>query len=406
MADFHQTGAVATMHDLRTRKPGELQAELEQLSHTQNFTLILPSLFSELEMPALTAILDELEDVKWLNHIVIGLDRANEEEYRYARQFFSRLPQDHSVLWNDGPRLTAIDERLKNAGLSPKEPGKGRNVWFCIGYTLAMRNCQVVALHDCDITTYSAEMLARLIYPVADQTFPYKFSKGFYPRTADGKLNGRVNRLLVTPLLLALRKTIGPNDYVDYLRGFRYTLAGEFALRTSTLPEMRIPSDWGLEIGVLSEAWRNLSPRAVCQVELADFYDHKHQPLSEEDASTGLSRMSADICKAIFSKLAIDGVVLSRETFRALKASYLRTALDMVDTYYLDARLNGLSTDRHKEETAVELFAGNLLDAGNQFLDKPMETSFMPNWSRVAAADPTLMSDLFESVRLDEREFS
>jgi len=406
VADFHQTGAVATMHDLRTRKPGELQTELEHITRSQKITLILPSLFSELEQPALSAILDELETVKWLNHIVVGLDRASEDEYRYARQFFSRLPQDHSVLWNDGPRLKAIDKRLKDAGLSPKEMGKGRNVWFCIGYTLAMRNSQVIALHDCDISTYTSEMLARLVYPVTNPAFPYKFSKGYYPRTAHGKLNGRVNRLLVTPLLLALRKTIGPNDYVDYLRGFRYTLAGEFALRTSTLPEMRIPSDWGLEIGTLSEAWRNLSPRVVCQVELADSYDHKHQPLSEEDATQGLARMSADICKAIFSKLAIDGVVLSRETFRALKASYFRIALDMVDTYYLDARLNGLTTDRHREEIAVELFARNVWEAGNAFLDNAMETSFIPNWSRVDAADPELMSDLFEAVRLDEREFS
>ncbi|MEM0898750.1 MAG: glycosyl transferase, partial [Pseudomonadota bacterium] len=286
MADFHQTGAVATMHDLRTRAPGQLQSELEELAKTQKITLILPSLFSELEGDALASILDELETVKWINHIVIGLDRATEEEYRYARQYFSRLPQPHSVLWNDGPRLQEIDARLAAFGLSPQELGKGRNVWFCIGYTLAMRTSQVVALHDCDILTYSSEMLARLVYPVANPVFPYKFSKGFYPRTAGGKMNGRVNRLLVTPLLLALRTTIGPNDYVDYLRGFRYPLAGEFAMRTSTLPEVRIPSDWGLEIGVLSEAWRNLSPRAVCQVELADTYDHKHQPLSAEDATT------------------------------------------------------------------------------------------------------------------------
>lgn len=405
MADFHQTGAVTTLHDLRTRKPGELQAELERITQSQRITLVLPSLFSELEGDALPAILDELEDVKWLNHIVIGLDRANEEEYRYARQFFSRLPQNHSVLWNDGPRLKAIDERLAGAGLSPKELGKGRNVWYCFGYTLAMRNSQVVALHDCDILTYSSDMLAKLVYPLAAPGFPYKFSKGFYPRTAEGKLNGRVNRLLVTPLLLALRKTIGPHPYVDYLRGFRYPLAGEFALRTSALPEMRIPSDWGLEIGVLSEAWRNLSHRAVCQVELADNYDHKHQPLSAEDASQGLSRMSTDICKAIFSKMAIDGVVFSNATFRALKASYYRTALDMIDTYFMDASLNGLHVDRHKEEMAVELFAANLVEAGTTFLDKPMDAPFIPNWSRVQSADPALLDDLYEAVRLDEREF-
>jgi len=405
MADFHQNGAVATLHNLRTRRPEDLERELEIITERQKVTLILPSLFSELEGPALPAILDELNKVRFIHHVVIGLDRASKKEYRAARQFFDRLELPHSVLWNDGPRLRAIDERLASAGLSPTEPGKGRNVWYCIGYTLARAESDVIALHDCDILTYSKDMLARLVYPVANPEFAYQFCKGYYPRTAEGKMNGRVSRLLVAPLLEAMRKTIGERDYLDYLRSFRYPLAGEFAMRTSILPAMRIPSDWGLEIGTLSEAWRNLAPRAVCQVEISDAYDHKHQPLSEDDAKKGLSRMSTDICKALYRKLATDGTVFSKETFRALKASYYRTALDFVEAYYNDARMNGLHVDRHKEERAVELFAGNIVDAGKTFLDNPMETPFIPAWSRVQAADPDLVRDLFEAVQADDEEF-
>lgn len=405
MADFHQNGAVATLHNLRTRSPEDLERELEVIAERQKVTLILPSLYSELEGPALPAILDELSKVRFIHHVVIGLDRASKEEYRAARAFFCRLALPHSVLWNDGPRLRAIDARLAEAGLSPSEPGKGRNVWYCIGYTLARAESDVVALHDCDIVTYSRDMLARLVYPVANPDFAYQFCKGYYPRTAEGRMNGRVSRLLVAPLLLALRKTVGERDYLDYLRAFRYPLAGEFAMRASILPAMRIPSDWGLEIGTLSEAWRNLAPRSVCQVELSDAYDHKHQPLSEGDASKGLSRMSTDICKALFRKLATDGTVFSKETFRALKASYYRIALDFVETYYNDARMNGLHVDRHEEERAVELFAANIVEAGRTFLDNPMETPFIPAWSRVQAADPDLVRDLCEAVRADDAEF-
>jgi len=311
MADFHQNGAVATLHNLRTRTPEDLERELITITGRQKVTLILPSLYSELEGPALPAILDELNTVKFVHHVVIGLDRATRKEYKAARKFFDRLELPHSVLWNDGPRLRAIDERLASAGLSPTEPGKGRNVWYCIGYTLARAESDVIALHDCDILTYSKEMLARLVYPVANPEFAYQFCKGYYPRTADGKMNGRVSRLLVAPLLEAMRKTIGERDYLDYLRSFRYPLAGEFAMRTSILPAMRIPSDWGLEIGTLSEAWRNLAPRAVCQVEISDAYDHKHQPLSEDDAKKGLSRMSTDICKALYLPLAPVGTLFS-----------------------------------------------------------------------------------------------
>lgn len=406
MADFHQNGSVATLHNLRTRSAADLERELEVLSSGRKISLILPSLFSELEGPALEHIVDELVEARFINQVIIGLDRADEEQYRFARNYFSRLPQEHSVLWNDGPRLRAIDERLRNTGLSPEEPGKGRNVWFCIGYALARRNCDVVALHDCDIVTYSREMLVRLVYPVANPAFSFQFCKGYYPRLADGKLNGRVSRLLVTPLLIALRKTVGERDYIDYLRAFRYPLAGEFAMRTAILPDMRIPSDWGLEIGVLSEVWRNLSPKSVCQVDISDAYDHKHQPLSEEDASRGLSRMSIDICKALYRKLATDGTVFSHETFRTLKATYYRTALDLIENYYNDARMNGLHVDRHEEERALELFASNVVEAGQTFINNPMETPFIPNWSRVQSADPDLMDDMVAAVEADDKDFA
>ncbi len=401
MADFHQHGSVATLHNLTRPPVADLERQLKSFSGTRKITLILPSLFSELEGPALANIVDTLADIDYINHIVIGLDRADADQFAYAREYFSRLPQAHDILWNDGPRLRRIDAALDDAGLAPAEPGKGRNVWYCIGFAIASQNSDVVALHDCDILTYSRELLARLVYPVANPSLPYLFCKGFYPRIADGKLNGRVSRLLISPLLRALQKVCGPQEYLDYLQAFRYPLAGEFAMRTAILPTIRIPSDWGLEIGVLSEVWRNLSNQAVCQVDIADSYDHKHQPLSLEDASRGLSRMSVDIAKALYRKLATDGVVFSSETFRTLKATYYRTALDLIEMYYNDALMNGLHVDRHAEEEAVELFAANIVDAGQVFLDNPMETPFIPNWSRVNAAYPDLLRELREAVAAD-----
>ncbi|SLN68755.1 Glucosyl-3-phosphoglycerate synthase [Aquimixticola soesokkakensis] len=406
MADFHQGGHVATLHNLRSSTTEQMARDLAAFGASRKITLILPSLFSELQGEALPQILDELEKVPYLHRIVIGLDRASEAEYRHARKFFSRLKQDHVILWNDGPRLQAVDQRLKEMSLSPAEPGKGRNVWFCMGYTMACADSAVVAVHDCDVVTYSADMLARLVYPVANPNFPYQMSKGFYPRVAEGKLNGRVTRLLVSPLLVALKKVLGPRDYLDFLMDFRYPLAGEFAMRTSILPDMRIPSDWGLEIGLLSEAWRNLSPRSVCQVEISDRYDHKHQDMSAEDATQGLSRMSVDICKAIYRKLAADGTVFSEEIFRSIKATYFRIALDMIETYYHDAAMNGLHLDRHSEEGAVELFASNIIRSGDIFLENPMETPFIPNWSRVHAADPDIMGAMLRAVADDQEQYS
>lgn len=174
-------------------------------------------------------------------------------------------------------------------------------------------------------------------------------------------------------------------------------------MRSDVLEGIRIPADWGLEIGVLSELQRNYSHRQLCQVDIADAYDHKHQPVSEDDANAGLNRMSLDIAKALYRKLATQGVSFSSEDFRTLKATYYRLALDLIEAYDHDATMNGLSLDRHCEEQAVELFASNLLEAGNLFLDNPRERPFIPSWNRVQAAVPDILARMHEAVELDNQ---
>ena len=405
MGDFHQNGIITTLHNLSRRPLEALESELVAFGRQRPMALILPSLFSELEGEALPRIIHHLKAVPYLSQIVVGLDRANEAEYRHALDFFGALPQHHRVLWNDGPRLRAIDAELEIHDLAPKELGKGRNVWYCMGYVLASGIGESVALHDCDILTYDRELLARLIYPVANPRFNYEFCKGYYARVANEKINGRVCRLLVTPLIRALKKVIGDREYLDYLDSFRYPLAGEFSFRKDVLNDIRIPSDWGLEVGVLSEMHRNYAHNRLCQVDIADVYDHKHQEISLDDQNAGLSKMSVDIAKSVFRKLATQGEVFTPETFRSLKATYFRIALDFVETYNNDAIMNGLSLDIHQEEEAVEMFAENIMTAGQVFLEKPMEKPFIPCWNRVVSAVPDIFEKLKAAVEADTREF-
>ena len=406
MSDFYQNGIVTTLHNLRSQAPEKLEKELEQFSKKRNLGLVLPSLYSELLNPALKNIVQELAQVKYLNKIIIGLDQATKHEYRDALNFFSQLPQNHVVLWNDGPRLKAIHNKLAKLNLAPTELGKGRNVWYCFGYVLADNSIQSVALHDCDIVTYKKDLLAKLIYPVANPDFNYQFCKGYYSRVSADKINGRVCRLLVTPLIRALKRIFPENDYLEYLNSYRYALSGEFSLRTDVLNDLRIPSDWGLEIGILSEVNRNYANNRLCQVDIADQYDHKHQDLSPDDASRGLSKMSIDISKSIYRKLATNGLIFSTETFRSLKATYFRIALDFIETYHNDAKMNGLNFDIHNEEKAVELFAENILNAGLHFLDNPMETPFIPSWTRVSSAVPEIKEGFLKAVADDLAEHS
>ena len=149
-----------------------------------------------------------------------------------------------------------------------------------------------------------------------------------------------------------------------------------------------------------------MAPKSVCQVEVADNYDHKHQPVSEDDAAKGLSRMSVDICQGAVPQAGRRWHRVLRRDLSQPQGHLYRCALDLLEAYSADARQNGLSLDRHREEKMIELFAQNIMTAGQVFLDNPAEQPFIPNWSRVHAADPGLTSDMLKAVAEDQAEFT
>ena len=403
MADFHQNGVISTLHNLSNRSLDEIEQELREYSRDAPIELILPSLYSELEGAALKNIVSCLSNVKYLNHIIIGLDKADKSEFIKAKKFFSNLNQPHSVIWNDSPKMKKLDCDFKKLGIAPNQAGKGKNVWYCMGYTYSRNEAGSVALHDCDITTYNRELLARLVYPVSNPHFNYEFCKGYYPRIREGTLSGRVTRLLVTPLLKTFKKVLGHRDYIEFIDVFRYPLAGEFSFKSRLLKEIRIPCDWGLEIGLLSEMQRNQAYNRICQVDIAKTYDHKHQVLSENDTSKGLSKMSIDITKTLIRKLAAQGDTFTHNTLRTLKATYYRTALDLLEIYYNDAKINGLELNINEEEIAIELFSNNIIIAGQEFLDNPNQNPLITNWNRVETAMPEIKARFLDIVESDSK---
>ena len=402
MSDFHQNGFITTFHNFRTKDLKLIESELNKFSKVRPMQLLLPSLYSELSGSALPDIIEKLKKVSYLKQITIGLDNANKKEFLHARKFFSQLPQKVRIVWHNGPNMMAVSNLLRENGLDNSNPGKGRNVWYCMGYIYGLKNCEAVALHDCDILTYDTEMLARLFYPIANPAYNFYFCKGYYSRIAEGKMNGRVGRLLVSPLISAMKKLNHNNSsYLDFLSSFRYSLAGEFSFRRRLIRDVRIPSDWGLEVGRLSEIQRNFANNMVCQVDIADKYDHKHQSISFDDPEKGLSKMSIDIIKTLIRKQASQGIGYNRDTLRALKATYYRTALDYISSYSYDAEMNDIKLDINTEESYVELFSENIMKAGERVLDNPVKLNLMPNWSRVRSAVPFIYEKLIDAVERD-----
>jgi len=402
MADFHQSGLITTFHKLGNPNLEKIEAELSWYSHERPIALVLPSLYSELEGTALKGIIQELKSVKYLKEIVVTLGPCTKEEFDNARKFFSVLPQVTKLIWNNGKRVSEVCKIIESADLHLGETGKGKAAWMAYGYIIAQKNIRVIALHDCDILTYNREMLARLCYPVASHFLEYEFCKGFYSRVTD-RMHGRVTRLLVTPLIRSLKKVLGPLPLLEFLDSFKYPLAGEFSMDIDIARVNRIPGDWGLEVGVLAEIYRNCSVRRVCQIDIADNYEHKHQALSPDDDSKGLLKMCIDISKSLFRTLASEGIVFSDGFFKTLISTYVRTAQDILKSYEDDAAVNSLEFDRHEESLAVETFTGGIKTATETIMNDPLGVPLIPSWDRVTSAFPDVLSMLKEAVEEDNK---
>ncbi len=402
MSDFFQTGLITTLHRLGEPSLERIEGELQQFTRQRPIALVLPALYSEFEGRAMPGIVQELAKVRYLSEIVLVLDKASEKEFQHVRQFLSPITPDVKVIHNDGRRILEIYDTLKRNGLDVGQRGKGRSAWLAYGYVIASGKCDVIALHDCDIVNYNRQLLAWLCYPAANPNLDYVFCKGFYSRVTN-KLHGRVTRLMVTPLVHALATLGGEHPFLRFIDSFRYPLSGEFAMHVDMARVNRIPWDWGLEVGSLAEVHRNYSPRRVCQVDIADNYEHKHQALSSEDPEKGLMKMTVDICKSIFRTLASEGVVFFDGYFKSLSVAYLRRAEDAMMKYEADAAINGLEFDRHEEARAVDSFTRAISLAADAYLRDPLGTPLIPNWNRVTSAVPGILGMLKKAVDEDNQ---
>lgn len=400
MGDFHQTETISTLHRLKKDNLDQLEEQLNEFVQSRPIALVLPCLYSELQRAALKNILENLKDVTYLNEIVITIGRADEDQFKHAQKYFSVLPQNYKLIWDDGEKIQSLFNLLKENGLDVGEPGKGRAAWIAYGYVLAREESEVIALHDCDVLTYNRELLARLCYPLANPNMDYEFCKGYYPRVTD-RLYGRVTRLFISPIIRALKKIVGYMPFLVYLDSFRYPLAGEFSMKADLARINRIPADWGLEVGSLAEVFRNVSMKRICQVDLADNYEHKHQDVSTHDADSGLLKMCTDISTSLFTTLSSEGVQFSESLFNTLFVTYLRIAQDSIKMYNDDAAINGLFFDRHAEGLAVETFVQGIKIASQKFLEDPLGSPLIPNWSRVTSAIPDFLDQLELAVEED-----
>ena len=129
MSDFLQDNHVTTFHSLGNMMTlQKMEADLRNFTPGRPVALLVPALFSELEGNALPLIIEELKSADYIKRIIVSLDRANKEEFTYAKAFFKQLPQDLKIMWNDGPRMKSIQRLIEKHDIPIGPRGKGRVV--------------------------------------------------------------------------------------------------------------------------------------------------------------------------------------------------------------------------------------------------------------------------------------
>ncbi len=165
--------------------------------------------------------------------------------------------------------------------------GKGDAMWRA----LPTLEGELVCFMDADTENFSAHFVTGLLGPLVCEP-GVSFVKAFYrrPLAQDGEGGGRVNHLIARPALAL---------FYPELAEVRQPLAGEVAARRELLEALPFGTGYGVEIGMLIDAWRKVGLEGLAQVDL-DEHRHGHQPLSS------LAPMAQTVMATIVSRLEED----------------------------------------------------------------------------------------------------
>ena len=391
---------ITTLHELCIDKR-KLMRSVTTVAEERPVSVILPMLYKEIKSDALKNIITGLNKCKYLNKVVIPLAAKNQREFEHVKIFFKKLQIPNIIMWCNGPKVEKLLNELRNDGIDLlKYHGKGRDVWLAMG--IASIDSYGIALHDADIVHYNEMIPTKLLYPILEPELDFKFNKGYYARVdlENQIIYGRVFRLFLHPLLRAFVDNIGyETDFIRFLRSFRYPISGEFALTSDLARDIDLPGDWGLEIGIMSEIYKNVALKRICQTDLG-FYDHKHQKIGSSDEK-GLTKMTGDLLKTLLRVLIEeDHIEISKETLISIRVLYVQHARELIRKYHADAHFNNLKYDRHLEETIVDKFNQQIMKSGISYLSKPVGTR-IPDWLRTISARRKIREQLLDVVLAD-----
>lgn len=247
-------------------------AELEATKRGRTVSVVLPALNEEDTVgsvvetiaPLLGGLVDEL--------IVLDSGSTDDTEIRAVAA---------------GARVVSREVALPEVAT---QPGKGEVLWR----SLAATTGDLIVFVDSDLIDPDPMFVPKLLGPLLT-TDGVHFVKGFYRRplkvsgSQDATGGGRVTELVARPLLAALRPE---------LSCILQPLGGEYAGTRELLTSVPFAPGYGVEIGLLIDAYDRLGLDGIAQVNLG-VRTHRNRPLTE------LASMSRQVIATLLSRCGV-----------------------------------------------------------------------------------------------------
>lgn len=178
-----------------------------------------------------------------------------------------------------------------------QRPGKGAAMWHGVAAT----DADIVVFVDADLHSFSPQFVTALLGPLLTDD-AVQFVKAAYDRpaldpSAAGSGGGRVTELMARPLIAAFWPSLGV---------VLQPLAGEYAARRELLASLPFRAGYGVDIGLLIDAFRAVGLDGLAQVDL-------HRRWHRNADLPALARMAAEVLHTAIDRLHADGRLASSD---------------------------------------------------------------------------------------------
>jgi glucosyl-3-phosphoglycerate synthase len=188
----------------------------------------------------------------------------------------------------NGARVVALTDVLPE--FAPRR-GKGEAMWRGVAAT----DADLVVFVDADLRSFDSRFVVALLGPLLSNPAT-RFVKAAYDRPATDPAvpsngGGRVTELMARPLISA---------FWPELSALLQPLAGEYAARRELLISLPFRCGYGVDLGLLLDAYRAVGLDGISQVDLHRRW-HRHSELPS------LGRMAAEVMHTALDRLVADG---------------------------------------------------------------------------------------------------